>query len=62
MCPLIDKSHPRCAGRLCLRRLEEALGVCADQYQDCSIYASLRPAKAARVQKVGEVEDAVSPG
>jgi hypothetical protein len=38
VCPFIDQCDPRCAIHLSLRRLEEALSLCADEYQTCLIH------------------------
>jgi len=38
VCPFLDESDPRCAVHLSLRRLDEALGLCAHRHEDCPIY------------------------
>lgn len=38
MCPFLEKADPRCAACLSLHRLDEALSLCGDHYEDCPIY------------------------
>ncbi len=41
MCPYIDRDDPRCAGRLTLMNLVQALDHCADHYQGCPVYLEI---------------------
>ena len=38
MCPYLEESDSRCSVHLSLHALEEALGLCAYNYQACPIY------------------------
>lgn len=38
MCPFIEQADSRCAACLSLHRLDDALGLCGDCYEDCSVY------------------------
>lgn len=38
MCPYLEKSDARCAQHLSLHRIDDALGVCAAEFECCPIY------------------------
>lgn len=38
MCPYIDRNDPRCADKLTLARIKEALEECGGDYGRCPIY------------------------
>ena len=38
VCPFLEQADSRCAAHLCLNKLEEAMGRCGDNYEDCPIY------------------------
>ena len=38
MCPFLEDADPRCACHLSLNALEEALGLCADRFDECPAY------------------------
>ncbi|OPX25113.1 MAG: hypothetical protein B1H04_00690 [Planctomycetales bacterium 4484_123] len=38
VCPFLEQADPRCAAHLSLKKLEEAMGRCGADYEDCPIY------------------------
>ena len=38
MCPFLDQADARCAVRLSLNKLEDALGYCGADFEDCPVY------------------------
>ncbi len=38
MCPFLEQSDSQCAACLSLHRLDDALGLCGDHYEDCPVY------------------------
>jgi len=53
VCPFLDESDPRCAVHQSLHRLEEALTLCVDEYEDCPIYRAKLLGDAPHPRQVG---------
>ncbi len=41
MCPFLDDSNPRCAVHQSLERLDDALTLCVDGFEDCPVYREM---------------------
>jgi hypothetical protein len=41
VCPFLDQTDPHCASHLTLKSVDEALGMCADEYQYCPVFQKL---------------------
>ncbi len=51
ICPFLDQPDSRCAVRLSLNKLDEALGFCAHRFQNCPLYHKKLAANALTVAK-----------
>ena len=47
VCPFLDEDEPRCGEHLSLSKLDHALGLCADRYEECPLYQEMLLAHAA---------------
>ena len=54
VCPFLEQADPRCAAHLSLQRLDDALGRCADHFEQCPIYREKLLADASRRREFRE--------